>query len=529
MKKVYPLLFGMMMLIVTCTRKVNMADTFWYLAVDYPNRYEAEEAFIRGFLNDTEQLEALGIRLIEGVVPGTVSYAPASEGVVPEGVSYKTADIHISFFSVWEHERVEEGIILSRTWFVPREDPLNGRTNTSYTRCLAGQEDLVPIVELRPPFVALKVDDLSVADEDYPLIRKTGVIIRNVQGKVPPAIISEIDAALRAELNTAVTGDNAPDALGATRPTLFWVASGGDVLLDRGADKLLMAEGPQSIFGGTAEFLVAADIALINLECAVTDRGTAVSKTYTFRCSPLSMPVLRASGVDAVLLANNHAFDYGDEGMLDSLRHLKEAGIGVLGVGLNEADAAAPFVFGDAARVFGIASFPKERNGWDGLSVAATENKAGLLHAEKDGAARLKTQFSADDSVLDIVLFHGGEEWTDEPDEVTRAIYTSIIDGGADLLIGSHPHVVQGFEWIQDKPVFWSLGNYVFGDMWDTHDLGGEDGLFIMLGFWENRLLYLEPYPISISDIRTSIAPRENLARFYTLSRNLRAHAARGH
>jgi poly-gamma-glutamate synthesis protein (capsule biosynthesis protein) len=161
------------------------------------------------------------------------------------------------------------------------------------------------------------------------------------------------------------------------------------------------------------------------------------------------------------------------------------------------------------------------------LSVAATEEKAGLLHAGKDGAAKLKANFSTDDSVLDIVLFHGGEEWADEPDEATRAIYTGLIDSGADLLIGSHPHVVQGFEWIQDKPVFWSLGDYVFGDMWDTHDLGGEDGLFIMLGFWGNRLLYLEPYPVSLSDIRTSIAPRENLSRFYTRSRELQARDVR--
>ena len=503
------------MLMAACNRSANTSDTFWYLTVDYPNRYEAEEAFVRNFLNDTEQLEALGIRLFEGT--------PASDTA-----SHKTADMRISFFSAWEHERIENSIVLSRTWFVPCEDPLNGRTNTSYIRCMAGQEDMVSITELQPPFVALRVDELSVADEDYPLVKRTGVVIQNVQSETPPELISELSAALQAALNAA-QDNSAPQAPETKRPTLFWVASGGDVLLDRGADKLLMAEGPRSIFGETAQFLADANLALINLECAVTDQGTAVPKTYNFRCTPLSMPALRASGIDAVLLANNHAFDYGDEGLLDSLRYLKEAGIGVLGVGLNEEEASAPFVFEDAAQVFGIASFPPERNGWDGLSVAAADDKPGLLHAGKDGAAKLKARFSTDDSVLDIVLFHGGEEWTDEPDEATRALYASLIDAGADLLIGSHPHVVQGFEWIQGKPVFWSLGDYVFGDMWETHDLGGEDGLFIMLGFWGKRLLYLEPYPVTLSDIRTSIAPRENLSRFYTLSRDLRARTAPEH
>jgi poly-gamma-glutamate synthesis protein (capsule biosynthesis protein) len=493
------LLLAAMLPAGACVRNAPRAEVF-SLSVDYPNQYEAEEAFVRGFLNNAEELKRLGFRLFE---PG----------------SGETADMQLRFFSAWEHEPVEGGVVLSRAWFAPREDPLTGRTNTSYIRCLAGQEDLVPLAELRPPFTALRVDDRRVADEDYPLVKKTGVSIRKMRGEAPEALISGLNAALLASAERAGLGEEAPD--------LFWVGAGGDVLLDRGADELLMAEGPESIFGGTAAFLASADLALINLECAVTDRGRPVSKTYTFRCTPRSMPALRAAGVDAVLLANNHAFDYGEEGVLDSIRHLKEAGIGALGVGLDKAEAASPFVFGEAARVFGIASFPQERNGWDGLSVAAAEGRAGLLHAGMDGAAALKARLSTDDSLLDIVLFHGGDEWTDEPDDATRALYTGLVEAGADLLIGTHPHVVQGFEWIQGAPVFWSLGNYVFGDMWDTHDLGGEDGLFIMLGFWGKRLLYLEPYPVSLSDIRTSISPRENLSRFYTLSRLLRGRAAK--
>jgi poly-gamma-glutamate synthesis protein (capsule biosynthesis protein) len=316
--------------------------------------------------------------------------------------------------------------------------------------------------------------------------------------------------------------DTAPGAV-------FWIAAGGDVLLDRGADKLLLDAGPRAVFGETAPYLAAADLALINLECAVTDRGKPVPKSYNFRCAPAAMQALRTAGVDAVLLANNHVFDFGELGFLDTLGHVRAAGMGALGVGVDERDAAAPFVFGDknaagktAARIFGVASYPREKNGWDGLTVAASEDKAGLLHAKKGGGERLKANFGKDDAALDIVLFHGGEEWTDEPDENTRTFYTELIEGGADLIIGSHPHVVQGFEWIHGKPVFWSLGDYVFGDMADTHDLGGEDGLFIMLGFLGDRLLYFEPYAVALSDIRTSIAPRENLRRFYALSQKLR-------
>jgi poly-gamma-glutamate synthesis protein (capsule biosynthesis protein) len=121
--------------------------------------------------------------------------------------------------------------------------------------------------------------------------------------------------------------------------------------------------------------------------------------------------------------------------------------------------------------------------------------------------------------VIDIVLFHGGDEWSREPTAATRRLYTGLVKSGADLVIGSHPHVVQGFEWIDGKAVFWSLGNYVFGGMENTD--GGEEGLFIKLGYLGNQLVYLEPYALALTHTRTDIAPRENLETFYRLSREL--------
>jgi poly-gamma-glutamate synthesis protein (capsule biosynthesis protein) len=108
------------------------------------------------------------------------------------------------------------------------------------------------------------------------------------------------------------------------------------------------------------------------------------------------------------------------------------------------------------------------------------------------------------------------------PGSSTRKIYTELIAAGADLVIGSHPHVVQGFEWVLGKPVFWSLGNYVFTG--EDNTLGIEEGLFIHLGFLGDRLLYLEPYALSLSQTNSDIAPVEELEWFYTLSKRLRKH-----
>jgi poly-gamma-glutamate synthesis protein (capsule biosynthesis protein) len=328
-------------------------------------------------------------------------------------------------------------------------------------------------------------------------------------------------------------------------------------MLDRGAAEILFKEGPGGIFGGTAPLLAAADLALVNLEGVVSDRGTRVKKSFNFRFDPKVARALKDGGIDGVLQANNHVFDFGMEAFRDSLNHLSRAGLGVLGAGLNEDAAALPFIRrvirrdqGTSARggppeprVYGIASFPRERNGWDGLSAAAGPAVPGMLHAGRGGAEKLKAHFSrpagegpgdsgAEDSgtgtggpVLDVVLFHGGDEWSRRPSAATRALYTDLVMNGADLIIGSHPHVVQGFEWIGGKPVFWSLGNYVFGGMENTE--GGEEGLFINLGYLGDRLFYLEPYPLTLTHTRTSIAPADKLAAFYRLSGELRDEALR--
>jgi poly-gamma-glutamate synthesis protein (capsule biosynthesis protein) len=83
--------------------------------------------------------------------------------------------------------------------------------------------------------------------------------------------------------------------------------------------------------------------------------------------------------------------------------------------------------------------------------------------------------------------------------------------------------VVQGFEWVLGKPVFWSLGNYVFGGM--DHTAGGEEGLFIRLGFWGNTLMYFEPYALRLYHTRTDLVPEENLDTFYQRSWALRPFA----
>jgi poly-gamma-glutamate synthesis protein (capsule biosynthesis protein) len=326
-----------------------------------------------------------------------------------------------------------------------------------------------------------------------------------------------------------------PKPLTAGPPELVWIGAAGDLMLGRGAEDILLREGPGKLFGGVVELFAASDLVLVNLEGAVTAGGSRAEKAYNFRFLPATAAALREAGIDAALLANNHVFDYGETGFLDTLAHLQNAGIAVLGAGTTLDEAAKPFVFQKGAakiRLFGIASFPRERNGWDGGSAAAGLDRRGILFARRGGAEKLAAGLEsrgfetgpgiedAGDGELRGIFFHGGNEWSLHPDGDTRKLYTDLIRGGADLIIGSHPHVIQGFEWVLGKPVFWSLGNFVFAGMENT--AGGEEGLFIRLGFLGKKLVYLEPSALRLRGPRTDLAGPEGLDGFYRLSRELR-------
>jgi poly-gamma-glutamate synthesis protein (capsule biosynthesis protein) len=149
-----------------------------------------------------------------------------------------------------------------------------------------------------------------------------------------------------------------------------------------------------------------------------------------------------------------------------------------------------------------------------------------MLYAVKNSVERLKENLILKDVVFNVLLFHGGFEWTWKPEASTRSLYTDLARSGADLIIGTHPHTVQGFEWLDDgKLIFWSLGNYVFAGNEGTD--GGEEGLLIRLGYAGKTLIYFEPVPVKITGPRSNLGSAEQLKSFYALSRELRKNFRR--
>jgi poly-gamma-glutamate capsule biosynthesis protein CapA/YwtB (metallophosphatase superfamily) len=243
-------------------------------------------------------------------------------------------------------------------------------------------------------------------------------------------------------------------------PPILTVAAGGDVLGDRGVGRFIDAKGGAPVFAAVEPLLKTADVAFVNLECPISDKGNRnPTKEYTFRGRPALVEGLNSGGIDVVSLANNHTLDYGKAALLDTVARLDDAGVGHAGAGANVSEAEKPAMLRTSAGSVAVLAFTEIIPG----GFAATSKQAGVnavLPNHKKVVAAIATAAEKADFV--IVSFHWGTEYTSEPTQEQRLLAHQAIDAGADLVIGHHPHVIQGMELYHDKLIAYSMGDFVF-------------------------------------------------------------------
>jgi poly-gamma-glutamate synthesis protein (capsule biosynthesis protein) len=216
-------------------------------------------------------------------------------------------------------------------------------------------------------------------------------------------------------------------------------------------------------FGPIVPTLSAADLTMVNLETAITNGGDPATKEFTFRAPPQAFAALRASGVDVVTMANNHAMDYGPTGLRDTLQYAQQANFPVLGIGADDTAAFRPYT----ATVKGqrIAIIAATRVLDDDLAAAWTAGpgKPGLASA-KDMTKLLAAVRAARASADTVVVFlHWGVETHSCPDANQTGIVPALVNAGADIIVGSHAHVLEGGGWHPSGAfVDYGLGNFVF-------------------------------------------------------------------
>ena len=212
-----------------------------------------------------------------------------------------------------------------------------------------------------------------------------------------------------------------------------------------------------------------ADIMVANNEFTVSDRGSRMpNKYYTFRASPERLSIYEEMGVDIVSLANNHVYDYGKDAFLDTLTHLKEYDIPYVGAGVNRKEATSPYYF--IANGYKIAFVAATRAEKYILTPEATENSSGVFRVYDPTLLLNTIREVKKSSDYVIVLIHWGKEDSHELEQVQIDTGKMYIDAGADLLVGSHAHVLQGMEFYNNKLIAYNLGDFIFNR--ETKDTG---------------------------------------------------------
>lgn len=209
-----------------------------------------------------------------------------------------------------------------------------------------------------------------------------------------------------------------------------------------------------------------ADLLILNEEFAFSLRGEAMEdKQYTFRIDPKYVKIFQELGTDIAGIANNHILDFGQNAFTDTLDTLKQADISYVGGGYNLEEASAPVVREINGQTFAIFAATRVSPSYDWY---ATGKRPGVFQTYDSKA--LNAAISEADSQYDhtIVFVHWGIERNETPEEYQRSLAKGYIDSGADLVVGCHPHVLQGFEYYKDVPIIYSLGNYLFGNRTDT-------------------------------------------------------------
>lgn len=234
----------------------------------------------------------------------------------------------------------------------------------------------------------------------------------------------------------------------------------GDIMLARIPGQAV--EAGLDPFAGTATALDQGDLTIGNLECVVATIGERVPKSYNFRCHPRILPYL-ARYFDAVSVANNHSGDFGKGAFVEELDLLTEAKVTPFGGGRNEAEAYQPVIL--------------TKNGWrvaligvDGVelfSYAARGEEPGVAWLFPERIAEIVRAVRPEADVV-IVLPHWGYEYMFTPAREHEAMAHLWLESGADMVIGTHPHVIQPIHSYKGKLIAYSLGNYVFDDFMDV-------------------------------------------------------------
>lgn len=307
-------------------------------------------------------------------------------------------------------------------------------------------------------------------------------------GRTAPATAPQANTEYVLQATEAIETEETEEAVD-KHPFDFTVCFGGDIsLADDAVTTARMEASENGIFDCISPELVdvmqSADIMCLNNEFTYSTNGSPMEgKAYTFRADPARVAVLDQLGVDLVNLANNHVYDYGKQALLDTFSTLEEDGLPYFGAGRTLEEAMQPcYMEVDGKIIAFVAASRAEKNK---MTPQATEDSPGILRCY-DTTLFVEEIREADANADFVIAYvHWGTEYSDVLEPVQEETAREYIDAGADAIIGAHPHCLQGIDYYNGAPIFYSLGNYWFNSktldtmLVQLHIYGDDEGYVI--------------------------------------------------
>lgn len=324
--------------------------------------------------------------------------------------------------------------------------------------------------------------------------------------------------------STAAAGSSEPGESSPPVPEALKIVVTGDIMLGRGVEAALKRNGKSYdfVFEEVAELLIKGDVVFGNLEQPITDSehsltGIGQGGKWVLRSRPESFTAIRQAGYNLFSLANNHILDFYEQGLVDTMELLAKNDIAFAGAGMNLEEARKPAIIEEKGVKIGLLAYTDMAE----ITYKGKPPLSFLAGSDNSGVAPRRLDFVLEDikgvrdsvDILMVSLHWGIEDSFDvHPSQVSFA--HELIDAGADMIVGHHAHQFQGIEIYRGKPIFYSLGNFIF----DQNDPENQESFIINLKYSEKRLVGLYAVPVRTID-KCRVVPQKGEAAAELLQR----------
>lgn len=281
----------------------------------------------------------------------------------------------------------------------------------------------------------------------------------------------------------------------------------GDIMTDSYIGQYIMDYGNDYPWQHVSRILNADDITFANLETSVSERGkTYKPEGFGFRSKPSTLEGIYNAGIDTVSLANNHSLDFGEEALIDTMSYLSQYNINYVGAGIDKTAAEAPIIINSKDYTVGFIAY-NSIIPWE--SWKASEQSSGTASFSKNDTDNIMKNIEQIKDTCDLlfVVLHWGVEYSNTPEEWQIQLAHQIIDAGADGVIGHHPHILQGIEIYKEKPILYSIGNFVF---LKYNEAAGKTGIF-QLEYKDDVFKSIQFYPVEIMYCKADLYDTESV------------------